>query len=129
MDRFRLCIAMELNSAEQSPTPLSLTQSLIAEQIVTAQLEQLSHVSVSTIPPVEAILEAFLFPPLHVVMSVGEQSLYRARFMGRCRTEPDPVQSIAKQEFHASKQSFLDVLQRSLPEQSRTEPHRTVLET
>ncbi|MGB7445196.1 MAG: hypothetical protein WA919_29335, partial [Coleofasciculaceae cyanobacterium] len=45
----------------------------------------------------------------------------RARFLGRCRTEPDPIQTIAKEEFQTCEQSFLDVLQRSLPNQSRTE--------
>lgn len=94
----------------------------IAEQIVMAQLEQLSKCLNTSDPPhLEDILEAFLAPPLQVVMSAGEQRIYRARFMGRCRTEPDPIQAIAHKEFHRSEQAFLDILQRSLPDQSRTE--------
>lgn len=94
----------------------------IAQPIVAAQLEQLSKCTKANDPSeVESILEAFILPPLHVVLSTGEQCIYRARFMGRCRTEPDPLQLIAKQEFRVSEQAFLDVLQRSLPDQSRTE--------
>jgi AcrR family transcriptional regulator len=94
----------------------------IAEQIVTAQLGQLSKcVSASDPPQLEAILAAFLAPPLEILVNAGEQSIHRARFIGRCRTEPDPVQAIVHKEFHPSEQAFLDILQRSLPDQSRTE--------
>jgi hypothetical protein len=41
--------------------------------------------------------------------------------MGRCRTEPEPIQSIAKEEFAVATEAFLDVLQRVLPEQSRSQ--------
>jgi len=94
----------------------------IAQPIVSGQLDELSQrIQANDPPEVEAILEAFLLPPLRCVMNSEEPRIYRARFMGRCRTEPDPLQSIAKREFRASEQAFLDVLQRSLPDQSRTE--------
>lgn len=94
----------------------------IAQPIVADQLDNLSQcIHVSDPPDVEALLEAFLLPPLYCVMNPEEPRIYRARFMGRCRTEPDPIQAIAKQEFRVSEQAYLDVLQRSLPNQSRTE--------
>ncbi|WP_413162202.1 TetR/AcrR family transcriptional regulator [Capilliphycus salinus ALCB114379] len=96
--------------------------SRIAKPVVAAQLERLAHCQANSEPPsVEAILEAFLTPPLKVICSGGEPGINRAQFLGRCRTEPDSIQTIAQQEFEASEQSFLDVLQRSLPDQSRTE--------
>ncbi|MEO0948296.1 MAG: TetR/AcrR family transcriptional regulator, partial [Cyanobacteria bacterium J06641_5] len=45
----------------------------------------------------------------------------RAQFMGRCRVEPEPIQSIASQEFAPSTQAFLNALQKALPEQSRSQ--------
>lgn len=96
--------------------------SRIAKPVVAAQLERLAHCQADNeSPTVEAILEAFLTPPLQIIFSGGEPCMNRAQFMGRCRTEPDSIQTIAKHEFQASEQSFLDVLQRSFPDQSRTE--------
>jgi len=96
--------------------------SRIAKPVVAAQLKRLTHCQTQSDPPsVEAILEAFLTPVLQIVLSGTEQGLNRAQFMGRCRTEPDPIQTIAKREFQSCEQSFLDALQRSLPNQSRTE--------
>ncbi|MEQ8997969.1 MAG: TetR/AcrR family transcriptional regulator [Coleofasciculus sp. B1-GNL1-01] len=96
--------------------------SRIAKPVVAAQLERLAHCQAQNDPPsVEAILEALLTPPLQIVLSCKEHGMNRAQFMGRCRTEPEPIQTIARQEFQASHQVFLDTLQRSLPDQSRTE--------
>ena len=47
--------------------------------------------------------------------------LVRAQFMGRCRIEPEPIQGIAAGEFSASFEAFLDILQRVLPDQSRSQ--------
>lgn len=94
----------------------------IAEPIVSGQLDELSRCLEASDPPsIKAILKAFLLPPLRCVISSEKPRLYRARFMGRCRTEPEPLQAIAKHEFRSSEQAFLDALQRSLPDQSRTE--------
>ncbi len=41
--------------------------------------------------------------------------------MGRCRTEPLPIQQLWNKEFDESHQRFLDILQRALPNQTRTE--------
>ncbi len=41
--------------------------------------------------------------------------------MGRCRTEPEPIRSIANKEFAVATEAFLDLLQRVLPEQSRSQ--------
>ncbi|MEM8720909.1 MAG: TetR family transcriptional regulator [Cyanobacteria bacterium P01_G01_bin.39] len=93
-----------------------------AQPIVTGELQKLRQSQASSkSPSVEEILEAFLTPALQVILNKGEQSISCARFMGRCRLEPDPVRQIAEQEFRASQEAFLDALGRSLPDFSRTE--------
>ncbi|VEP14683.1 Transcriptional regulator [Hyella patelloides LEGE 07179] len=72
-------------------------------------------------PSVEAILEAFLTPPLQIILSSGDRSINCARFMGRSRTEPDSIRGIAEQEFQDIQEAYLDALGRSLPDLSRTE--------
>ena len=72
-------------------------------------------------PSVEALLTAFLTPPIQLIVQDEQASVARAQFMGRCWTEPEPVKSIAQSEFKESTTAFLDVLQRSLPNQSRRE--------
>ncbi|RUT00167.1 TetR family transcriptional regulator [Dulcicalothrix desertica PCC 7102] len=73
------------------------------------------------VPSVEAILTALLKPCLEILVQNKDTLLTRAQFMGRCRTEPEPIKSIAANEFAASTEAFLDVLQRALPSQSRSE--------
>jgi len=73
------------------------------------------------VPSVEAILTALLRPNLEILAQNKETLVIRAQFMGRCRTEPEPIQSIAAKEFAASTEAFLDMLQRVLPEQSRSQ--------
>lgn len=93
-----------------------------ARPIVKSELERLKQCQKERENPrVEAILEAFLTPPLEIVLNSEERGIYCARFMGRCRTEPDVVKEIAEQEFKASTEAFLDALTRSLPDLSRTE--------
>ena len=73
---------------------------------------------------VEAILEAFMSPSLEIFISNDdrkERSLCCAKLMGRCRTEPDPIQKIADAEFEELRTAYLDVLQRILPDRSRNE--------
>ncbi|MBE7383356.1 MAG: TetR family transcriptional regulator [Leptolyngbya sp. SIO1E4] len=72
-------------------------------------------------PSVEEILTVFLVSPLKLLMGYENSRRVRAQFMGRCRTEPEPVQSIATKEFDASSQAFLEALQRALPNQSRAQ--------
>ena len=93
-----------------------------AQPIVEGELERLKQCqSKQENPSVEAILEAFLTPPLEIILNSGERGIYCARFMGRCRTEPDAVRLVAEQEFKASTEAFLDAFTRSLPDLSRTE--------
>ncbi|MEM8721051.1 MAG: TetR/AcrR family transcriptional regulator [Cyanobacteria bacterium P01_G01_bin.39] len=93
-----------------------------AQPIVKGELERLKQCQrKQENPSVEAILEAFLTPPLEIVLNSGERGIHCARFMGRCRTEPDVVRVIAQQEFKVSTEAFLDALTRSLPDLSRTE--------
>lgn len=93
-----------------------------AQQIVTSQLEELAkYENLDKPPSLENILEAFYGPPLRVITQMGETGLIRAQFMGRCRAEPFPIQQLADKEFHESQLRFLDILQRALPNQTRTE--------
>jgi hypothetical protein len=73
------------------------------------------------LPSVEAILTAMVKPSLEILSQDDNNRLIRAKFMGRCRMEPEPVQSIAYGEFAPAMEAFLDVLQRVLPEQSRSQ--------
>lgn len=93
-----------------------------AQPIVKSELERLKQCQKKQEnPSIEAILEAFLTPPLEIVLSSEERGIHCARFVGRCRIEPDVVKVIAEQEFKASTDAFLDALTRSLPDLSRTE--------
>ncbi len=93
-----------------------------AQQIVASQLEKLAEYENLEEPPsLENILEAFYGPPLRVITQMGEPGIVRAQFMGRCRAEPLPIQQLADKEFHESQRRFLDILQRALPDQTRTE--------
>lgn len=94
----------------------------IAKPVVRAQLKRLAECEAkSDLPSVEAILEAFLTPPLERVLNSGDRSINCARFMGRCRTEPDPIREIAEREFRDNQKAYLDAFGRSLPDLSRTE--------
>ena len=95
----------------------------IAEPMVTQQLALLAEVmdQADGSPSVEAILNAYLAPAFEVVAQNEKHQPMRAQFVGRCRTEPEPVQSIAGQQFGRGTEKFLDALQRALPEQSRSQ--------
>jgi AcrR family transcriptional regulator len=84
-----------------------------------ALLEQLQ--AEHEVPSVEAILTALVKPNLEILARNKDTLLVSAQFMGRCRTEPEPIKSIAAGEFAVSTEAFLDVLQRALPEQSRAQ--------
>lgn len=99
------------------------TVARLAKPVVEQELAALGQLLAKTdTPSVEDILTAFLRPPLQLLM--GDKASFRmvrAQFMGRCRTEPEPIQSIAASEFDASCQAFLDALQRALPHQTRAQ--------
>ncbi len=67
----------------------------------------------------EGVLTAFFQPPLKYLIQDEQLRVTRALFMGRCRSEPAPIQGIAAQEFEASVVRFLDLLQQAVPDQSR----------
>ncbi len=94
-----------------------------AQPIVTKSLEQLAIVEANKEnPSVEDILEAFLAPSLEIIIDRKIDSpLNCARLIGRSRTEPDPIQEIAEEEFEKLGQAYLDALQRILPDQSRNQ--------
>jgi AcrR family transcriptional regulator len=93
-----------------------------AHPVVEQELNLLSELKAGDeLPSVEAILLAMLKPSLEILSQDEDTRLIRAKFMGRCRTEPEPFQSIAYEEFAPATEAFLDVLQRVLPEQSRSQ--------
>lgn len=94
----------------------------VAQPLVKGQLKKLAQCEAKNdTPSVEEILETFLTPALEVVLNSGDRSIDCARFMGRCRVEPDAIREIAEQEFQGSQKAYLDALGRSLPDFSRTE--------
>lgn len=93
----------------------------VAQPLVKGQLKKLAQCEAEDTPSVEEILETFLTPALEVVLNSGDRSIDCARFMGRCRVEPDAIREIAEQEFQGSQKAYLDALGRSLPDFSRTE--------
>jgi AcrR family transcriptional regulator len=93
-----------------------------ARPIVEQELALLDRLQAGgQVPTVEAILTALFKPCLEFLAQDKEFSIVRTQFMGRCWTEPEPLKSIVDGEFAASKQAFLDVLQRSLPDRSRSQ--------
>lgn len=94
----------------------------IAKVVVAGQLKLLAKCETEyDSPPIEAILETFFVPPLEVVINGGDRSINCARFMGRCRVEPDSIRNIAEEEFKGSRKAYLDAFSRALPDFSRTE--------
>lgn len=94
----------------------------VAQPIVEKQLQRLAVLEDSEeLPSVAEILEAFITPPLEIVLERSEQCLIHAKFMGRCRAEPYPIQKLAEAEFRTSQQRFLYILAKVLPDQSPTE--------
>jgi len=95
-----------------------------AKPIVQSQLDQLEEEEYEAQEkplPIENILNAFFAPPLRIIRSLGEQGEIVAEFMGRCQTEPDPVQRLAQEEFAESRKRFLKALQRTFPQKSPLE--------
>lgn len=93
----------------------------IARPVVEGQLARLAQCEAKENPSVEEILEAFLMPPLQVILNSGDRRTDCARFMGRCRLEPDSVRVLAEEEFQGSTRAYLDALGRALPDFSRSE--------
>ena len=93
-----------------------------ARPIVEQELALLKQLQAGgRVPTVEAILTAVIKPCLEFLAQDREFSLVHAQLMGRCWAEPEPLKSIIEVEFAASMEAFLDVLQRVLPEQSRSQ--------
>jgi AcrR family transcriptional regulator len=93
-----------------------------ARPVVERELEVLAELkSDSALPSVEALLSAVIHPSLEILSEGEDSRLVRANFMGRCRTEPEPIQSIAHAEFAVATEAYLDMFQRVLPEQSRSQ--------
>ena len=97
------------------------------EELFRAVVAQFAHpiveqeLALHDLPSVEAILAAVLKPCLENLVQDRDSWRIRAQFMGRCRTEPEPLQSIAANEFAVATEAFVDVLQRAIPDQSRAQ--------
>jgi AcrR family transcriptional regulator len=93
-----------------------------ARPIVEQELSLLKQLQTGgRVPSVEEILTAVLKPCLEFLAQDREFLLVHTQFMGRCWAEPEPLKSIVEGEFAASMEAFLDVLQRALPDQSRSQ--------
>ena len=94
----------------------------VAQPIVEEQMRQLAILEDSEdLPSVAEIVEAVITPPLRMIQERSEECLIHAKFMGRCRTEPYPIQRLAEVEFSRTHQRFLDIMQKVLPNQSPME--------
>ena len=94
--------------------------SRIARPIVVEQLTMLDELQQKeSLPSVEEILTAFLKPCFEKIIQGGSFLTVRAQFMGRCWSEPEPLQNIASGEFMESRLAFLDILQQVIPDCSR----------
>jgi AcrR family transcriptional regulator len=90
--------------------------------VIEQELHLLSELKArSELPSVEAILTVVLKPSLEILTQEQDAQLMQAQFMGRCRTEPKSIQRIANDEFAVVTEACLDLLQRVLPEQSRSQ--------
>jgi AcrR family transcriptional regulator len=93
-----------------------------ARPIVEQELALLKQLQAGgRVPSVEELLTALLKPCLEFLAQDKEFLLVHTQFMGRCWAEPEPLKSIVEREFAAPREAFLDVLQRVLPEQSRSQ--------
>jgi AcrR family transcriptional regulator len=93
-----------------------------AHPVIEQELHLLAKLKAgSELPSVEAILTVVLKPSLEILTQDQDVHLMQAQFMGRCRTEPKPIQRIATEEFAVVTEACLDLLQRVLPEQSRSQ--------
>jgi AcrR family transcriptional regulator len=93
-----------------------------ARPIVEQELVMLKQLQAGgRVPTVEEILTVLLKPCLEFVAQDKEFLLVHTKFMGRCWAEPEPLKSIVEREFAAPREAFLDVFQRVLPEQSRSQ--------
>ncbi|GFZ90587.1 TetR/AcrR family transcriptional regulator [Okeania sp. KiyG1] len=94
----------------------------VAQPIVEEQLRQLAILEDSEdLPSVPEILAALITPPIQMIQERSEECLIHAQFMGRCRTEPYPIQKLAEAEFSIGQQKFLEAMRKVLPKQSPTE--------
>jgi len=103
----------ELHGAVMSRIAQVITQ---RQRQALIQLEELEKE-----PSVEAVIRAYIEPGMAYILEVEELRITRAQFMGRCRTEPAPLQQRASEEFGASHKQFLALLKRALPEQSEAD--------
>lgn len=99
-----------------------ISQPIVASQLVALdQLMANGELGGDTPLTVETILKAYLSPALSCVVQHHKARPLRAQFIGRSRTEPDPVQQIAAEQFRPGTDKVLDALQRALPDQSRSQ--------
>ncbi|MFK8183609.1 MAG: TetR/AcrR family transcriptional regulator [Phormidesmis sp.] len=95
----------------------------IAKPIVSEQLAGLDGLEAAADGPLTAqmLLTAYLKPSLAPVMQGEKVKPMRSQFIGRCRTEPDPLKTIAAEQFKPGTERYLDAFQRALPNQTRSQ--------
>jgi AcrR family transcriptional regulator len=96
--------------------------SRFAHPVIERELRLLSELQAGPkLPSVEDILTVVIKPSLEILTQDQDTHLMQAQFMGRCRMEPKPIQRIANEEFAVVTDACLDLLQRVLPDQSRSQ--------
>jgi len=90
---------------------------IVERQLEAAELLKQKDAALS----LEDVLRAYIEPGMAYLLESEELRVTRAQFMGRCRTEPAPLQQRAAEHFGRGHCQFLELLQRALPEQSEAE--------
>ena len=95
----------------------------IAQPTVTEQIANLNRLEASSSGAlaVRDILSAYLQSSFEATMPEETMKPVRSQFIVRCRTEPEPMKSLAAKQFQESTDRYLDALQRSLPNQTRSD--------
>jgi AcrR family transcriptional regulator len=99
----------------------------LLEAIIVRRLEPLNQERIAELdaceaqagkngPPLEAILHAFIGPPVHLIFDTGGHGRIFGRLMGRLHSETGELfAAIAKKHFQVVTERFRTALQRALP--------------
>lgn len=92
-----------------------------ARPVVERQLETLNRLGY--VPSVEAILRAFIAPPLDHVYGLGKKSRTLALFLGRAQTEQEPVAKLVDRHYKPCRDAYIAALRRAAPRRAPATIH------